>query len=97
MKKVIVGLVLLSSLSSFGAQIFHAKEGLLVIEAESTESSLGKWEKKKSVEVYTGECHLEFTGNKPDNGPATSPLQYVFTVDKDAEARNPAAKESAGK
>ena len=32
MKKVIVGLVLLSSLSSFGAQIFHAKEGLLVIE-----------------------------------------------------------------
>jgi hypothetical protein len=83
MKKVIMSVVVLSSLCCFGAQTFNAKNGLLVMEAESTSSSLGKWKKMKSIDGYTGECHLEFTGNKPTNGPATSPLKYYFTVDKD--------------
>jgi hypothetical protein len=83
MKKMLITAVVLTALYSSGAETFAAKDGLLIMEAESTASSLGKWEKKKSVEGYTGECHLEFTGNQPSNGPATSPLRYIFTVDKD--------------
>ena len=62
--------------------IFQEKDGLVVIEAESTSSRLGDWKKKTDVQGFTGECHLEFTGNKPENGPPKSPLKYSFTIDK---------------
>lgn len=82
-KQITASLLLTSSL--FATDVFQGKQGLVVIEAESTSSSKGKWKKKTSVEGFSGECHLEFTGNKPANGPATSPLKYRFTVDKDGE------------
>jgi hypothetical protein len=44
--------------------VFQEKGGILVMEAESTSSSLGSWKKKTDVKDYGGECHLEFTGNK---------------------------------
>ena len=69
--------------NSYAADVFQGKDGLLIIEAESTKSSKGKWKKKTTVEGFTGASHLEFTGNKPANGPAESPLKYRFTVDKD--------------
>lgn len=77
--------LLLSTGLSFAKDVFQGKDGLVVIEAESTSSSKGKWKKKTSIEGFTGEYHFEFTGNKPSNGPATSPLKYYFTVDKDGE------------
>jgi len=77
--------LLLCTITCFGTDVFKGKDGLVIIEAESTSSSKGKWKKKTSVEGFTGESHLEFTGNKPSNGPATSPLKYYFTVDKDGE------------
>ncbi|MEN8735312.1 MAG: hypothetical protein ACN4GF_01280 [Lentimonas sp.] len=67
------------------ASVFNGKDGLVVFEAESTGSSKGDWEKQRTIDGFTGECHLEFTGNKPANGPPEDPLKYYFTVDKDGE------------
>ncbi len=64
------------------APLFHEKGGIVAIEAESTPSRLGEWKKKTDVKDYRGECHLEFTGNKPENGPPKSPLKYRFKINK---------------
>lgn len=61
----------------------EGKNGIVIIESESTSSSLRKWKKKTTVENYSGECHLEFTGNSPTSGRPDSPLKYKFKVDKD--------------
>ncbi|MEM7602478.1 MAG: hypothetical protein AAF357_13800 [Verrucomicrobiota bacterium] len=58
------------------------ENGIVVIETEDTTSDLGKWEQKTSIEGYSGECYLEFTGNTPTSGPAASPLAYQFTITK---------------
>jgi len=83
MTKTILLSFLICAGSAIGADVFDGKDGLVIIEAESTSSSKGKWKKKTSIPGFTGECHFEFTGNKPSNGKATSPLKYNFTVDKD--------------
>ena len=75
----------LASSSTISAKVFEGKDGLVVMEAESTKSTLGKWKKKTDVKEFTGESHLEFTGNKPANGPPTSPLKYEFKVDKEGQ------------
>lgn len=62
--------------------VFEEKRGVIVIEAESTDSRFGRWKKKTSVKGFTGECHIEFTGNKTENGPPESPLEYHFIVRK---------------
>jgi hypothetical protein len=62
--------------------VFLEKGGVLVMEAESTTSSLGAWKKKTEMADYGGECHLEFTGNTPESGPPKSPLKYSFRIDK---------------
>ena len=72
--------LVLSSISS--ADTFLEKKGIVVIEAESTKSRLGDWKRKTDVKGFTGECHLEFTGNKPENGPPKSPLKYKFKINK---------------
>lgn len=68
------------------------KDDVIVIEAESTESSLGQWEKRKSgnqyyVENASGEQHLEFMGNEPDTGDPNSPLTYTFSAPKNGNYR----------
>jgi len=63
-------------------EAFLEKKGIVMMEAESTSSSLGSWEKKTDVEGYSGECHLEFIGNKITNGPPKSPLKYEFLIEK---------------
>ena len=60
--------------------VFVEKGGVIVIEAESTSSKLGDWTKKTDVKDYSGECHIEFTGNKTESGPPKSPLKYHFKV-----------------
>ena len=39
-------------------------------------------EKKTAVKDYSGECHIEFTGNKPESGPPKSPLKYKLQINK---------------
>ena len=62
--------------------VFEEKRGLVVMEAESTDSSLGRWKLKTFLKGYEGTGHLEFTGNKPENGPPASPLRYKFRINK---------------
>lgn len=83
MKKLILILALCCACTAYAGPVFQGSDGILIIEAEATDSPLDKWVAKKTVKVFTGESHLEFTGNKPPSGPATSPLKYTFTVDKD--------------
>lgn len=64
------------------APLYQEKSGLVVIEAESTSSRLGRWKKKTDIPDYSGECHLEFTGNKAEGGPVGSSLKYRFQIHK---------------
>ena len=59
---------------------YEEQNGLIIMEAENTDSPLDKWIKKTDVNGYTGSGHLEFTGNNQSSGPATSPLTYTFKV-----------------
>jgi hypothetical protein len=59
----------------------------IIIEAESSQSSLNKWQivKKGDINYVKGsskETYLEFMGNKPITGKANSPLAYKFTSPK---------------
>lgn len=74
-----------STFNSLAADVFKGKDGLVIMEAESTQSSKGRWKLKTSTAGFTGKSHLEFTGNKPMSGSAKSPLKYYFTVDKDGD------------
>ena len=82
LKLALAGL-LTQSMSFAALADFKSTDGLLIMEVESTPSPLGEWQKKKTVTGFTGDCHLEFTGNTPNNGPPVSTLTYSFTVDKD--------------
>jgi len=87
MRKTVVLFLSVSVFSAFSAPIFKGRDGLVIMEAESSSSSKGQWDTKKSIAGYAGECHLEFTGNQPASGPPKNPLKYNFTVDKDGEYR----------
>ena len=78
----LVALFFASALPAADGPVFLEKNGVVAIEAESTGSRLGKWIQKKDVAGFSGECHLEFTGNKPESGPAHSPLEYSFKISK---------------
>ena len=67
--------------------VFHGKEGLLVIEVESTSSDPGQWKRLTSIGGFSGNSHFEFAGNTPSSGPAQNPLRYSFAVDKDGVYR----------
>jgi len=95
MFKPLIGLAVLSSFAVLSCwvmspaadaaargPVFVESDGIVVIEAESTASRPGKWVGKRAVEGYTGKGHIEFTGNKPSNGPAHSPLVYYFKINK---------------
>ena len=66
----------------------------VVFDAEATESPLDQWKlitkgdsdylDKESLGPIN-ETHLEFTGNNQGSGPATSPLDYVFTAPSSGE------------
>ncbi len=64
------------------APVYQEEGGLVVMEVENTSSSLGDWKKKTDVADFSGECHLEFTGNKPESGPVGSSLKYRFQIHK---------------
>lgn len=89
MKRIwMVGLVACQMvLCAWSGDVFRGDGGLVVMEAESTDSSLGSWEKRDVLEAFRGSCYLEFMGNRPMNGPAKDPLVYRFQVDKDGVYR----------
>ncbi|WP_096086303.1 DUF5060 domain-containing protein [Agaribacterium haliotis] len=62
--------------------LYVERDGLVVIEAETTESALGSWLRKTSIDGYSGSAYLEFNGNNAQSGPADSPLTYRFKVNK---------------
>lgn len=67
------------------AETYYLEEdGLVVIEAEHTVSKLDLWVQKDRglKNGHTGEGYLEFTGNNTGSGPATSPLEYAFRIEK---------------
>jgi len=81
-RAVVFVVLLLAALPAPAAPLFVEKDGLVIMEAESTASRLGDWEKKTDVEGYTGSGHIEFTGNKPHSGPPKCPLEYRFRIGK---------------
>lgn len=50
------------------------------MEAESTTSPLDLWQQEAQLAGSTGPGYLRFLGNTFENGPATSPLEYTFTI-----------------
>lgn len=80
--KFIVTFSLLGLMAVGADPVFLESRGIVAIEAESTESRLGKWKEKTDVSDYKGECHLEFTGNTTLNGDPKSPLKYKFQISK---------------
>ncbi|MFC7339235.1 hypothetical protein ACFQY0_18725 [Haloferula chungangensis] len=80
---VLSSLLSLPSILLSADPVFEEKRGLVVMEAESTASRLGDWEKKTDVKDFAGECHLEFTGNRTEGGPPESALKYEFKISKD--------------
>lgn len=62
--------------------VYQEQGGLVVMEMENTSSHLALWNEETSYANFTGEGYLQFTGNSPTNGPATSPLEYKFTVNQ---------------
>jgi|GEM_PF-1079972 len=64
------------------AQVYQESNGLVVMEAERTSSPLGQWRADTAVAGHSGAGYLEFTGNNPLSGPATSPLRYTFKINQ---------------
>ena len=66
------------------AQTYEESNGLVIMEAENTTSTLGKWVRKTEPlkNSFSGPGYLEFTGNTPINGDARSPLHYAFKIKK---------------
>ncbi len=56
--------------------------GLVVMEAENTKSTLDLWFEDTNINGFTGSSYIEFNGNTPINGSAKSPLSYTFTVNQ---------------
>ena len=77
---------LLSVIQCVNAQtVFQESGGIVTIEMESTYGqNLGEWVPGTSVdpENQTGTGYLKFTGNDPEQGPPSSPLEYVFKIKK---------------
>lgn len=63
---------------------YNEKGGLVVVEVENTASELGLWIEKTDElkNGHTGASYLEFTGNTPKSGPATSPMEYAFKINQ---------------
>src|SRR6056297_3492736 len=87
MKYLSLTLFTLFSVIQYGnAQaVFQESDGIVTIEMESTFGQpLGDWVPGAAVdpENQTGTGYLEFTGNDPEQGPPSDPLEYVFKINK---------------
>lgn len=78
----LLGFVLAFSVHANNNVKYSEKDGIVLMEAENTSSSLGLWEKKTDNPGFTGSGHLEFTGNTINGGDPKSPLTYTFKINK---------------
>ena len=81
-RTVVITLLFLGGVSPLDAAVYNESGGLVVMEAENTESALGNWETQTSLTGYTGAGHLQFLGNTYLTGPADSPLEYTFKINQ---------------
>ena len=56
------------------------KDGIIVMEAENTNSPVNLWKRETAIPGHTGVAYLDFTGNDPESGLASSPLEYSFRI-----------------
>lgn len=80
MKRIFLATFATATLSI--AQIYQERGGLVVMEMESTSSTLGEWQKESSLPGYSGSGYLQFTGSTNKTSPADSPLEFTFKVNK---------------
>ena len=82
MKTMACALLLIGFASTAQAEtpVVSESNGLVVIEVEATASELGQWKRGDKLKGYSGKGYLEFTGNKPTNGPPKSPLEFRFKI-----------------
>lgn len=81
LKSIFVLIVFLQSQFVISQKLYQEKEGLVLMEAENTLSTLDLWNKETSFEGFSGKGYIEFTANQPDGkGNFRSPLMYKFTI-----------------
>lgn len=64
------------------SQVHEESDGIVAMEMEETSSPLDLWVEGNALEGFTGEGYLQFTGNQFTSGPARSPLEYEFQINK---------------
>ncbi len=73
--------LLLTAPSLYAQKVWEENgKGFVMMEAEDTESSLGKCWKLTKPNGYTGKGALEMTCNDPGKGPPAQPLDYKFKI-----------------
>ena len=85
-----LGLVLFASFEGIAPTSAHGdgpapgayleQNGYVIMEAEETLSDFDLWLEKATIPDFTGSGYLEFNGNSPTNGPAKSPLEFIFYI-----------------
>jgi hypothetical protein len=86
---IVLLVFIISQFSVSGGKKESSKlDGIIIMEAESTKSDLGKWKVIREndpnyVVEARGGAHIEFTGNGINGGKADSPLEYTFTAPSD--------------
>lgn len=84
MKKAILPLLtLLLCAANTRADVYQEHEGIVVIEAENSDSNLDLWVERTDIPGYIGNGYIEFTGNKPAFGSAKSPQVFKFKIHKE--------------
>ncbi len=82
MRAVLSMLALVGGVNWADAAVYNESGGLVIMEAENTDSALGNWETQTSLTGYTGSGHLQFLGNTYLTGSADSPLEYTFKINQ---------------
>ena len=77
---IFIAVLLYFSNNMQAAKVYIEAHGIVMMQAENTESSLDLW-KKGNLIGSSGTGHIEFTGNTPlGTGPDRSPLIYKFKI-----------------
>ncbi len=70
-----------TSKSAFAEKVYNEEGGIVMMEAENTQSALGLWDVKNNLNGYSGSGHIEFTGNDiRGGGSPKSMLKYKFKI-----------------
>ncbi len=76
----------LSAKDNYAEIIYQETGGVVLMEAENTQSSLGLWTSGAGFTGFSGSGFIEFTGNSPaGHGTPKSPLRYTFKVSTEGD------------